>query len=208
MTLIPGALIPWVDRQFCDANGAPISGGKLYSYEAGGSTPANTYADSDLSVPNLNPVILDSSGRATIFIDSFGYRFVLTDANDVQIWDLDNIADLAQLYLGVLATATLTANVTSGYTILNTDVLVTVNSTGGPNPCLINLQLAEDRRTPITIKVVGDTPVQLIPQSGDVIEFSNALFDMPAAGAPPYPTVYLQSDGVANWYVYASHAIP
>src|SRR5689334_16699901 len=129
MTLIPGALLPWVNRQFTHGNGTPVSVGLLYPYESGGSTPANTYADADLQVPNDNSVPLDANGRATVFLDALGYRFTLTDANNVQIWDIGDVSDLAQLYLQVLATATVTPSVTSGYTVLPTDLWLTVNST-------------------------------------------------------------------------------
>lgn len=207
MTLIPGALLPWIDAQFHDANGNPVSGGKLYSYIAGTTTPQNTYADSDLSVPNSNPVILDSSGRAVIFLDAEGYHFILTDADDVVIFDIDNVADLAQLYLGVLGTATLTASVTSGYTVIATDNLVTVNSTGGPDPCIINLPSAADRRTPLTIKNIGDTALSIVPDGGDTIDTDNNPFSMPASADPIYPSILLRSDGVSGWWVDASHGM-
>lgn len=208
MTLIPGGLLPWINRQFTDINGVPVAGGYLYSYEAGGSTPANTYADSDLQVTNTNPVQLDSSGRATVFLDAIGYRFTLTDANGVQIFDIDGVSDLAQLYLNVLATATVTAAVTSGYTVLPTDTWLTVNSTGGPNPCLINLGAAADQFTPVTIKVIGDTPVEVVAlaSAGETIEFQPS-YTLPAAANPNYPTILINSDGVSTWLIQASHGL-
>lgn len=205
-TLIPGALLPWINRQFTDADGHPLSLGLVYTYEAGGSTPANTYADSDLQTPNTNPVQLDADGRATIFLDAFGYRFVVTDADGVQIMDVDGVSDLAQLYLSVLATVTLTDAVTSGYTVLTTDTWITVNSTSGPNPCLINLGPAEDYFAPVTIKVIGDTPVQIVAATGETVELDDT-FDLPAASAPTYPTVELKSNGVDAWYIQASHGL-
>src|SRR3974390_359560 len=39
------------------------SGGKLYTYTAGTTTPVATYNSSTGSVPNANPIILDSTGR-------------------------------------------------------------------------------------------------------------------------------------------------
>ncbi len=55
-------------NQFLDDNGDPLAGGKLYSYEAGTSTPLATYTDVTGSVANSNPVILDSGGRASVWI--------------------------------------------------------------------------------------------------------------------------------------------
>lgn len=77
-----------------DANGNPLAGGKLYSYVAGTSTPLATYTDSSGATPNTNPVILDSSGRAEIWIGTASYKFTLTDSNDNVIWTEDNVSDL------------------------------------------------------------------------------------------------------------------
>lgn len=205
-TLIPGALLNWIDRQFHDSDGHPLSLGKVWTYEAGGSTPQNTYADSDLQTPNSNPVQLDADGRATIFLDALGYRFLVTDADDVTIFDIDGISDLAQLYLQGLATPSLTAAVTSGYTVLPTDQMITVNSTSGPNPCLINFGPAADQLMPITLKVIGDTPVQVVASTGETVEL-NATYDMPAASDPTYPTAVWISNGVDAYHIQASHGL-
>lgn len=74
-----------------DNNGDPLSGGKLYTYAAGTSTPQDTYSNSALTIANTNPVILDSGGRATVFLSNSSYKFVLKDADDVTIWTQDNI---------------------------------------------------------------------------------------------------------------------
>lgn len=74
-----------------DANGKPLSGGLLYSYAAGSSTPLATYADANRGAANANPMVLDSSGRANIFLGLAVYKFVLQDATGVQQWTIDNI---------------------------------------------------------------------------------------------------------------------
>ena len=66
-----------------DTLGAPLKGGKLYSYIAGTSTAKATYSDADLSSANANPTILDAYGEATVYLDGT-YNLVLTDANDVE----------------------------------------------------------------------------------------------------------------------------
>lgn len=80
-----------------DANGDPISGAKLYFYEAGTSTPLATYSDAALTVANSNPVIADSAGRfGEIFLlDDVAYKAVLTDASDVTIWTADPYVPVA-----------------------------------------------------------------------------------------------------------------
>ena len=74
-----------------DANGNPISGGKLYAYAAGTTTPQDTYTSSALTSANPNPVVLDSAGRATIFLSSDSYKFILKTSADVLVWEVDNV---------------------------------------------------------------------------------------------------------------------
>lgn len=77
--------------RFFDNNGDPLAGGKVYSYEAGTSTPKNTYTDSTGSTANANPVILDADGYANIWLDTGDYKIVLTDADDVTIFTTDDV---------------------------------------------------------------------------------------------------------------------
>lgn len=78
--------------QFVDANGAPLAGGKLYTYEAGTTTPLATYTTYAGTVSNANPVILDSAGRASVWLAAGMYKFVLKDSTDVLSYTTDNIA--------------------------------------------------------------------------------------------------------------------
>lgn len=80
------------NEQFCDATGAPYAGGTLDFYSSGTSTRLNTYSDAALSIPNTNPVVLDSAGRAnTIFLQNLAYKVVLSDVNNNQIWTEDPV---------------------------------------------------------------------------------------------------------------------
>jgi hypothetical protein len=86
------ALTPTAKMQFFKADGTPLVGGKLYTYTAGTTTPQVTYTDSSGGTANTNPVILDSRGEANIWLGGATYKFKLTDANDVEIWTVDNIS--------------------------------------------------------------------------------------------------------------------
>jgi hypothetical protein len=78
-------------REF-DANGEPLSGGKVHTYLAGTTIPLATYTDPSEETPNTNPVILDSEGYADIYLGDASYKFVVTDADDVVRYTRDNIS--------------------------------------------------------------------------------------------------------------------
>lgn len=83
--------------QFFDNNGNPLTGGKLYSYEAGTTTPSPTYTTSAGNVAHSNPIVLDSAGRVPsggeIWLsDADLYKFVLYTSANVLIASWDNIS--------------------------------------------------------------------------------------------------------------------
>jgi len=73
-----------------DANGLPLTGGKVDTFEAGTTTPKQTFVESDKSVVEANPIILDSLGRKLVFADG-NYKFVIKTAADVVLSTFDNI---------------------------------------------------------------------------------------------------------------------
>ena len=85
-----------VGAQFFDNNGNPLSGGKIFSYLAGTTTPQPTYTSSSGAVAHTNPIILDSAGRVPsggeIWNDySALYKFILKTSADVTIATFDNV---------------------------------------------------------------------------------------------------------------------
>lgn len=81
--------------QFFDNNGNPLTGGKLYTYAAGTTTPQATYTTSAGNVAHANPIILDSAGRVPaggeIWLTFQSYKFVINTSADVLIATYDNI---------------------------------------------------------------------------------------------------------------------
>jgi len=85
-------LSPNPKQQFFGANGEPLVGGKVYTYEAGTTTPIATYVDAAGVSQNTNPIILDSRGMCNIWLlSTVSYKYVVTDADDVPLFTTDNI---------------------------------------------------------------------------------------------------------------------
>jgi hypothetical protein len=83
--------------QFFDDNGNPLSGGKLYSYLAGTTTPAVTYTSITGLTANPNPIILDAAGRppAEVWATAgINYKFVVKTSTEVTIRTYDNLPSL------------------------------------------------------------------------------------------------------------------
>jgi len=82
--------------QFLNDSGRPLSGGKLYSYAAGTTTPQATYTDSSGMTQRSNPIVLDAAGRIPgtgevwITVGAY-YKFVLTTATGVPVGDWDDV---------------------------------------------------------------------------------------------------------------------
>lgn len=85
-----------VAAQFFTNTGSVLTGGKLYTYAAGTTTPAATYTTSSGNTAWANPIVLNAAGRVPnsgeIWLTSgTRYKFVLADTNDVLIATYDNV---------------------------------------------------------------------------------------------------------------------
>lgn len=81
---------------FTDKCGKPLIGGKVFSYEGNSLTPKTTYTDAFMSTPNTNPVVLDETGKADIFLDGT-YRFQVFSRDGVLIEDKNNVSNILDL---------------------------------------------------------------------------------------------------------------
>jgi hypothetical protein len=85
------SLPPLWFTQLLDNNGDLLSGGFIYTYAGGTTTPLVTYSTSG-GATNQNPIELDSAGRATIFLTfDTAYKFVVTDADGGSILTVDGV---------------------------------------------------------------------------------------------------------------------
>lgn len=80
--------------QFFDDNGDPLTGGLLYVYTAGTTTPATTWTSNSGASANTNPIVLDAAGRtpAEIWLNSGStYKFIAKTSTGTLIGTYDNI---------------------------------------------------------------------------------------------------------------------
>ena len=92
--------------QLFDNSGNVLSGGKIYTYAAGTTTPAATYTSSNGITANSNPIILNSAGRIPYEIwmtDGISYKFVLKDSNDTLIGTWDNLTGINSNFIAYTA---------------------------------------------------------------------------------------------------------
>ena len=89
--------------QFFDDSGVPLTGGLIYTYAAGGTTPLVTYTSSTGLVAHPNPIVLDSAGRINeIWIaEGTSYKFVLKSSTNVLIGSFDNLFPIASLPVSI-----------------------------------------------------------------------------------------------------------
>lgn len=129
-------------------------GGLLYTYAAGGTIPQTTYSDAAGTIPNANPVVLDSNGSATVRLNgSLAYHVVLKDSTGATtLWDQDNYQSsfLAQSDIGLLLNPRTAAEIAAGVTPVNyvyapqTAIRYAANTTPGTTDMAAGIQAAID----------------------------------------------------------------
>ena len=123
-----------VAAQFFDNAGNVLTGGKLYTYAAGTTTPQTAYTTSAGNVAWSNPIILDAAGRVSgsgeIWLtDGVQYKFILRDSNDVLIATYDNIIGINSNFVNFTNEQEI-QTATAGQTVFN---LTTVQYSPGTN---------------------------------------------------------------------------
>jgi hypothetical protein len=82
--------------QFFDNSGNVLTGGKLYTYAAGTTTPKATYTSSAGSTFHTNPIVLDAAGRvpgsSEVWLQFEPYKFILKTSTDVTLGTWDNLS--------------------------------------------------------------------------------------------------------------------
>ncbi len=95
MPTVTLSIFAGVGAQLFDNNGIPLSGGKIFTYAAGTTTPLASYTSNTGLVAHTNPIILDSAGRVPggeIWLDYANlYKFVVQTSTNVLIATYDNV---------------------------------------------------------------------------------------------------------------------
>lgn len=137
---------------FYDANGDPLSGGKVYSYIAGTTTPQVTYSDSLGATPNANPLVLDSAGCGVMWLGTTAYKIVVKTSAGATISTTDNVPgtqSVVDINGGTIDNAVIggTTPAAGSFTTINSVQMVPAKT--------LSAAVAACSANPCTIKVTG-----------------------------------------------------
>ena len=165
-----------VAAQFFDNSGNVLTGGLLYSYLAGTTTPAITYTSSSGLVANSNPIVLDAAGRVPSsgeiwLTDGISYKFILQDQNAVQIASWDNIVGINSNFIAYTG-QTETQTATQGQTLFT---LTSIQYQPGVNNLSVFVN-GSKQVSGTNFQETSSTTVTFVDglNVGDIVEFSTA----------------------------------
>jgi hypothetical protein len=82
-------ITPWPMFTVFGVDGKPLVGGKLFTYTPGTTIPKAAFLDPGFVTPHGNPIVLDASGQAEVWLKDL-YKLRLFDAADVLLWEVDS----------------------------------------------------------------------------------------------------------------------
>lgn len=177
----------------------PVAGGFLQFYDQGTTNPRMTWSDQALTIPNTNPVPLDSSGRANVNIWLSGsYTVRLTDSLGAVIWTRDvNDGSVGNNVFPTLEAGKFLTN--DGSVVLWADLIQLPDPTGSDGKMVVasggGYVLQAQPTAPVSPIVVTDTSVKYVGTSSVILEQWGTA-SIPASGAQiatgtiTFPTAY------------------
>jgi len=184
-------------------NGSSIAASyKLFQYQAGTTTKANTYTDSGGGTANSNPMTLNSDGRLDqdIYINQ-SMKFVLAtsaagDPPTSSIWTIDNALSTEQLWT--------TVSKTSNYTVLEADrdKVIRADATSGTVTVTLVAAATAGDGFQIAVKKV-DSSANTVIIDGSASETIDGAATLTLS--TQYDVALLICDG-SNWHVTNSAA--
>jgi hypothetical protein len=181
-------------QQFFDNVGNTLSGGKLWSYQAGTTTPQATYTTSAGNVAHTNPIILDSAGRVPggeIWLTTgASYKFVLMTSADVTLATWDNITGINGT--GIATNASVVQYDPAGTGAVSTTVQAKLRQTvsvmdfgatsGGSNTAAINAAITYAISSGARVKFPFAATIR-VPEDAPTIQAAiDAIYPDPTVG--------------------------
>lgn len=187
-----------------------VPGAKLYTYAAGTTTPLATYTLQDGASPNANPVICNASGQASVWLGTSAYRFILKDASDVTIWDVDNYTASSSEHVSFLAAgsgAVATTVRAKLRAIVSPEDFGAVGDGVTDDTAAINLALAASDLVIGTGSYVA-TGTITIPRTGVTLDLRKLLVAVPVKIPTAENSILrLQHFGVTNAFVSGTNML-
>lgn len=200
----------------------PLAGGQLAFYDLGTTTPKGTWSDPGLTVPNTNPVQLDSAGRSdvNIWLDG-GYSVRLLDSLGATVWTRDvNSGDGAGATIPALLTGQFLTN--DGSTLQWSDIRQVPDPTGSSGKILGTdgtSLLWQAPPTPPTLPTTGDGftqvgtnldqwGVQTMPANNLQSQLMSFNFPKPYTEVPVIHVTIMKSPVVAGGFMGVLGAVP
>jgi hypothetical protein len=178
--------------QFFTSNGAPLAGGKLYSYTAGTTTPQAAYTSSSGNTAWSNPIVLDSAGRVSgggevWLTGNLEYKFILKDSNDVLIGTYDNIRGIGDTtallaFQAVLAGSTgasLVGYLPGGANAVATTVQAKLRESVSVFDFMTAAQIADVQANTVGLDVIG--PINNAIAASDNVYFPAGTYSISTA---------------------------
>jgi hypothetical protein len=124
-------------QQFLDNSGDPLTGGLLYTYAAGTTTPETTYTTALGTTAHTNPIVMDAAGRLESEVWLTGevaYKFILRDSAGGLIGTYDDIYGINDVSATGVPWAEVTGTPTTlaGYGITDSITAAVAASTYAP----------------------------------------------------------------------------
>lgn len=189
-------ILPQGQTQFLDANGKPLAGGNVGFYVPPNTlTPKLTWQDAARVTPNANPVLLDGSGRATIY-GVGAYRQIVKDALNNTIWD-SQTSGLGGSTYGGTSTGSANAQVLATSDFANTDGQTVTFIAGFTNTGSMTLDAGFGPQPLYVPSASGPIPMsggEVVAGNTTVASWSvaNSRFTLISAPALPTPVTGIQ----------------
>lgn len=186
-----------------DANGKAVSGGKVYVFTAGTTTPATTYSCyAMVACSNAHPVVADSGGKiAAIYLAAGSYKIRYTNSAGTTLYEVDNyvITDIDAINDNNFP---VTAK-TSDYTVVAGDdgAMFAVDASAAPGTLVTISAAAQTRGNGFPFCVVNSASTGTVTVTPDVGETINGAASYSLA--TQYQSACFVSRGAAGWFIYA-----